>query len=109
MITAEPLRRSELVADVHRLLGERSAPDDREMLLTFASIVLPEIPDSMMLRMSPEAMAARLTGYFNFATRTIPPEHQLYRGLPGLHVAVRNPDDAEERGDAGHDGGPSTR
>ena len=104
MITAEPLRRSELAADVHRLLGERSAPDDREMLLTFASIVLPELPDSMMLRMSPAAMAARLTGYFNFATRTIPPEHQLYRGLPGLHVVVRNPDDDEEAATRGISG-----
>ena len=27
---------------------------------------------------------------------SIPPEHQLYRGLPGIHVTVRNPDEAEE-------------
>ena len=91
MTTAEPQRRAELASDVQRLLGERSDPKERELLLTFASIVLPEIPDSMVLRLSPQALAARISGYFDFATKTIPPEHQLYRGLPGLHVVVRNP------------------
>ena len=64
------------------------------------------MPDSVVFRLPAPALAARLGEYFRFIAHTMPPEVQLYRGLPGLHVAVRNCDDAEDRAMAGHDGGP---
>ncbi len=95
MITADPARRAALLGDLQQRLAHDAAPEDRERLLAFASVVFPEIPDTMAFRLEPAALAARLAGYFQFVAKSIPPEHQLYRGLPGLHVSVRNPDEAE--------------
>ena len=50
----------------------------------------------MAFHLPPSALAERIRGYFRFVAHTITPEHQLYRGLPGLHVSVRNPDEKEE-------------
>jgi glutamate dehydrogenase len=49
----------------------------------------------MALALQPAALAARIQAYFQFIARIMPPAHQLYRGLPGLHVRVRNPTEAE--------------
>ena len=57
------------------------------------------MPDSLALRVAPAGLAARIQGYFRFVARTMPPAFQLYKGLPGLHVAVHNPDDAEAAAD----------
>ena len=96
MITADPARRAALLGDLQQRLAHDAAPDDRERLQAFASVVFPEMPDSMALQLEPAAVAARLAGAFRFVAKSMPPEHQLYRGLPGLHVSVRNPDEAEE-------------
>ena len=97
MITADPQRR---VSTLARILDHvsRTAPDaDRDLLLALAPVVYGDMPDPLALRLSPETIAARLAGIFRFVARTMPPAVQLYKGLPGLHVAVRNPDDAEAR------------
>ena len=96
MITADPARRAALLGDLQQRLAHDAAPDDRERLQAFASVVFPEMPDAMALQLEPSALAARLAGAFRFVAKSMPPEHQLYRGLPGLHVSVRNPDEAEE-------------
>ena len=57
------------------------------------------MPDSLALHLPPAAQAARIRRYFEFVARTMPPAFQLYKGLPGLHVAVRNPDEAEAAAD----------
>ena len=64
------------------------------------------MPDSIALRLTPAALAARIQEYFRFVARTMPPAFQLYKGLPGLHVAVRNPSEAEELALGAADGGP---
>ena len=97
MITADPQRR---VSTLARILDHvsRTAPDaDRDLLLALAPVVYGDMPDPLALRLSPEMISARLAGIFRFVARTMPPAVQLYKGLPGLHVAVRNPDDAEAR------------
>ena len=96
MITADPSRRSSLLPEVQNVLGASVPEADRELLQEFASVVFPEIPDAMAFHLSPSALAERIRGYFRFVAHTITPEHQLYRGLPGLHVSVRNPDEKEE-------------
>ena len=97
MITADPQRR---VSTLARILDHvsRTAPDaDRDLLLALAPVVYGDMPDPLALRLSPEMISARLAGIFRFVARTMPPAVQLYKGLPGLHVTVRNPDDAEAR------------
>ena len=97
MITADPQRR---VSTLARILDHvsRTAPDaDRDLLLALTPVVYGDMPDPLALRLSPEMISARLAGIFRFVARTMPPAVQLYKGLPGLHVAVRNPDDAEAR------------
>ena len=97
MITADPQRRVSTLARILDHVG-RTAPDaDRDLLLALAPVVYGDMPDPLALRLSPEMISARLAGIFRFVARTMPPAVQLYKGLPGLHVSVRNPDDAEAR------------
>jgi glutamate dehydrogenase len=106
MITADPTKRAQILDEVQRIVADTAAAGDRDLLQSLASVVLAEMPDSVVFRLPAPALAARLGEYFRFIAHTMPPEVQLYRGLPGLHVAVRNCDDVEDRAMAGHDGGP---
>jgi glutamate dehydrogenase len=97
MITADPQRRVSTLARILDHVG-RTAPDaDRDLLLALAPVVYGDMPDPLALRLTPEMISARLAGIFRFVARTMPPAVQLYKGLPGLHVAVRNADDADAR------------
>src|SRR5688500_5759783 len=106
MITADPTKRAQILDEVQRIVSDTAPEADRDLRRAFAGVVLAEMPDSVVFRLPAAALAARLGEYFRFVAHTMPPEVQLYRGLPGLHVAVRNADDAEDRAMAGHDGGP---
>ena len=106
MITADPTKRAQILEEVQRIVADTAPEGDRDLLHALAGVVLAEMPDSVAFRLPAPALAARLGEYFRFIAHTMPPEVQLYRGLPGLHVAVRNCDDAEDRAMAGHDGGP---
>jgi len=73
MITADPQRR---VSTLARILDHvsRSAPEaDRDLLLALAPVVYGDMPDPLALRLSPEAVSARLAGIFRFIARTMPP------------------------------------
>jgi glutamate dehydrogenase len=94
MITSDPQRRAARLAEVQQILAARAAPEDRDLLLAFAPVVLAETPDRVALGLSSEALAARLQDQFRFVVREMPPSTQLYRGLPGIHVSARNPDEA---------------
>jgi glutamate dehydrogenase len=94
MITADPQRRVSILSSIIDILAREASPEDRDLLLQLAPVVYKEMPDSLALRLPPEALAARIQGVFRFVARTMPPALQLYKGLPGLHVVVRNPDDS---------------
>src|SRR5262245_17966505 len=94
MITADPERRAARLAEVMDLLGRRAGAEDRELLLAFAPVVFAETPDRVALGLSADALAARIRDHFRFVAREIPPPTQLYKGVPGIHVAARNPDPA---------------
>jgi glutamate dehydrogenase len=96
MITADAARRATLLEAVRPLLDEGTPPEDRELLHAFAAVVFPGIPDAIAFHLTPAETAARLRAYFRFVVRAMPPEYQLYRGLPGIHVVVRNPEPEEE-------------
>ncbi len=106
MITADPTKRARILDEVQRIATSTVPEDDRDLLRAFGDVVVAEMPDSMLFRLPAAALAARLGEYFRFVAHTMPPEVQLYRGLPGLHVAVRNADEAEDVATAGDDGGP---
>jgi len=102
MITTDPTRRAALREDVIRLASSRASDDDRPLLEALVPAVFDQIPDSLVFRLSAETLAARMADYLRFVAHTMPPEVQLYKGLPGLHVSVRNPDgDDAGQGDDG--------
>ncbi len=104
MITADPQQRLATLQHIVEILDRAAPGDDRDLLLAFAPVVYDQLPDSLALRLSPDALASRIRRYFAFVAKTMPPAFQLYKGLPGLHVSVRNPDDADASADgATHD------
>jgi glutamate dehydrogenase len=104
MITADPQQRVFTLGNINEILARTAPADDRDLLLAFAPVVYEEMPDALALKLSPDALALRIRRYFHVVARTMPPAFQLYKGLPGLHVTVRNPDDEEIAADgASHD------
>jgi glutamate dehydrogenase len=94
MITSDPRQRAGKLSQVREILARQASPEDRELLLSFASVMFAETPDRVALGLSAEALAARLVDQFRFVVREMPPPTQLYKGLPGLHVVARNPGEA---------------
>ncbi len=94
MITEDPRRRAGRLKELIELLGQKASPEDRDLLLAFAPVVFAETPDRVAFGLTPEALAARVRDHFRFVAREMPPPTQLYKGLPGIHVAARNPSDS---------------
>jgi len=95
MITSDPGRRRSVLEEVRSILAREAPPEDLELLLSLAPVVFSDLPDAMALGLPPDAVAARIREYFRFLVRTMPPAHQLYRGLPGIHVVARSLTEAE--------------
>jgi glutamate dehydrogenase len=90
MVTSDPERRAARLTELQQVLAAEVSPEDRELLLSFAPLVVAELPDRLALDVSTAALAARMRDHFRFFAREIPPATQLYKGLPGMHVNVRN-------------------
>jgi glutamate dehydrogenase len=95
MITADPKKRAQRLKELTAVLLKRTPPEDRDLLLAFVPVVFAETPDRIALDMRPEILAERIRNHFHFVARKIPPSIQLYRGVPGIHVSVRNPNEEE--------------
>ncbi len=95
MITSDPGKKAQVLSKVSEILNRTAPEADRNLVLAFAQVILAETPDSLALVLPPEALAERVLRGFNFVAREIPPSIQLYKGLPGIHVSVRNPRDEE--------------
>jgi glutamate dehydrogenase len=106
MMTEEPEKRAQIYAQVTELLRQKAANEDLELLLAFAPVSFAEMPDSIALKLPPDALAERIIGHFRFIAREIPPSIQLYRGLPGIHVSALNPSESESRAIGGGAGLP---
>ena len=94
MAPGDPHDREARLGEVLEILRGTAAPEDRDLALSFAPLVFQDMPVRIALKLPAEAVAARLLSHFRFVAREMPPSDQLYRGLPGIHVAVWNP--AEE-------------
>jgi glutamate dehydrogenase len=106
MITADPGRRAARLEELKAVLASRAAPEDRDLLLSFAPVVYGGIPDRIALALPVEALATRMLAAFRFVAREIPHAIQLYKGLPGIHVAARNPSEDEAAAMGSADGVP---
>ncbi len=106
MITADPARRELLLAEVRQRALAVASESDRPLMDALVPAVIGQVPDSLAFRLSPETFAVRMGEYLHFLCHTMPPGVQLYKGLPGLHVSVRNPD-ADARDTAAADDGRS--
>ena len=95
MITSDQKARAATLSKVLEILGAKAASEDRNLVLSFAPVMYAEMPDRIALQLPADAVAQRILAHFRFVARVMPPPTQLYRGLPGIHVSVYNPDDAE--------------
>jgi glutamate dehydrogenase len=96
MITADPQRRASRIEEILDVLRRDADPKHRELLLSFSRLVVAETPDRVLFGRSAEVMASRAADQFRFFAREIPPAFQLYRGLPGVHVEVRDSEEPRE-------------
>src|SRR5262245_31564682 len=106
MLTTDPPLRAARLAQLLELLRQNAAPEDRDLVLALAPVVFQEMPDRLALGFSAPALANRLLSHFRFIAREIPPAHQLYRGLPGIHVSAHNPAEAAAAAMGGGQGLP---
>ncbi|PYQ45250.1 MAG: NAD-glutamate dehydrogenase [Acidobacteria bacterium] len=95
MITSDPGRRAARLVELKGVLARRAAPEDRDLVLSFAPVVFSGMPDRIALDLPVEALATRMLAAFRFVAREIPHAIQLYKGLPGIHVAARNPNEED--------------
>ncbi|HEY3119057.1 MAG TPA: NAD-glutamate dehydrogenase domain-containing protein, partial [Vicinamibacteria bacterium] len=106
MITADPAARAARFAELTEALRRSASPEDRDLLLSFAAVMFEEMPDRQALGLSLRALVARMQESFRFVAREMTPATQLYRGLPGIHVAARNPSSEGWVSDGAGDGLP---
>jgi glutamate dehydrogenase len=106
MVPGDPEQRTARLEEVLEILRREAPPEDRELTLSFAPLAFGDMPARVALDLPAPAVAARLISHFHFVAREMPPPHQLYRGLPGIHVAVWNPEDERARSLGGGTGMP---
>jgi glutamate dehydrogenase len=106
MVHGDPRARSARLAEVTDILRRDAAPEDQALLQGLLPIVFAGMPARLALDLPKEAVAARVLRHFRFVVREMPPAHQLYKGLPGIHVSVRNPSEEEARALGGGAGLP---
>jgi hypothetical protein len=106
MAHGDPERRGPQLAAVTEILKREAPPEDRDLLLSLAPIFFAGMPPRLALELPPAAVAARLRFHFRFVAREMPPAHQLYKGLPGIHVSASSPSEEEARALGGGAGLP---
>ena len=106
MLTADPKGRAERLAALLDALRRDAPAEDRDLVLQLAPHLYADMPDRIALGLPLPALAARLQAHFRFLVRDMPSAHQLYKGLPGIHVSVRNPSEEEARRIGGGQGLP---
>jgi glutamate dehydrogenase len=101
MITSDPVKREALLAEVQARLAHDSPAAEGEMLASFASLLFGQWPDRIVLGEGLALLLARVRRDFAFVAQEMPAAHQLFKGIPGLHVKVHNPDDDPHAGREG--------
>jgi glutamate dehydrogenase len=97
MFTQDPDKRAHILSQVIEILHQKAAYEDKNLILSFAPVILAEAPDRILFLLPPDVLAERLMSHFHFMVREMPPSIQLFKGPPGIHVSVYNPNEAEAR------------
>jgi glutamate dehydrogenase len=95
MISSDPHLRANRLAELQQAL-DKTAHAEPQLLKSFVTAIVPELPDAFVLRSPVADLARRIVDAYTFVVETMPPAFQSYRGAPGLHVDARNPDDDED-------------
>ena len=69
-------------------------------------VIIEEASDRILFMLPPETLAERLLRHYDFIVHAMPPSIQLFKGPPGIHVSVYNPDEAEAKAMGGGAGLP---
>ncbi|MFI5168922.1 MAG: NAD-glutamate dehydrogenase domain-containing protein [Vicinamibacterales bacterium] len=86
------------LAEVLEILARQASAEDRDLVLSLAPILFAGMPLRIGLGLPAETVAARILKlHFPFIAREMPPAHQLYKGLPGIHVSAVNLNEDESR------------
>jgi glutamate dehydrogenase len=106
MITQDPVKRAQVTSRIIELVDQMAPPEDKDLVLSFAPVIIEEAPDRILFLLPPEILADRLLRHFHFIVHAMPPSIQLFKGPPGIHVSVYNPDEAEAQAMGGGAGLP---
>ncbi len=107
MLHGDSNERSTRLARVLEILGREAAADERDLVLRLAPILFAGMPPRIGLGMPPEVVAARILKlHYPYIAREMPPAHQLYKGVPGIHVSATNLSEDESRAIGGGNGLP---
>ena len=98
MLHADSQERSARLAQVLEILKREAPAEERELVLALTPILFAGMPARIGLRLPPEVVAARILKlHYPFIAREMPPAHQLYKGLPGIHVGAANLSEEDSR------------
>ena len=90
MISVSAAEKARKLDEILFHLQEKGEASDWQLLSSFARVVFGSLPGWMAQGLDSSDLADRLWGNYHFFVKELPPPTQLYRGLPGLHVVVRN-------------------
>ena len=97
MLHVDSNERATQIAKILEVIKREAPADDRELVLSLAPILLPEMPPRIV-EMPPEVVATRILKlHYPYIAREMPPAHQLYKGVPGIHVSATNLSEDESR------------
>lgn len=106
MITQDPVARAKIISRIIEIVSQTAPAQDKKLVLSFAPVILAEAPDRILFLLPPEILAERLVRHYNFIVHDMPSSTQLFKGPPGIHVSVYNPDEAEAKAMGGGSGLP---
>ena len=95
MISVSAEEKARKLDGVLELLQEKVGEDDWNIVSSFARVLYESLPEWMVQGITSSDLADRVWDNYHFFAKELPPPTQLYRGLPGLHVAVRNSSEQE--------------
>lgn len=95
MITEDPQQRQKVLDEVIALVGQEVPAHELSSVQAFASLCFSEMPDRPALSLHVSQLVRLMLDHYRFFRYDVPPDRQLYGGLPGIHVEVYNPPQEE--------------
>ncbi|MGD0101439.1 MAG: hypothetical protein ABSC60_13915, partial [Acidobacteriota bacterium] len=106
MITKDPATRAQVTSRIIEIIAKTAPAEDKNLVLSFAPVILSEAPDRILSILPPEILAERLLRHYQFIVHAMPSSIQLFKGPPGIHVSVYTPNEQEAKAMGGGAGLP---